>query len=735
MSPMSDQEPLLLYAPPGRQTPVRAVTGVGAKGEETLANSRFAIRTVQDLLQHYPRRHLDFSDTKAIRDTGLGEEVTIIGVVRKVIAPPPSRRKLPLKVLLSDGISTISLVFFNQPWRARQLPPGTRIAAKGKIASFRGTRQMNAPMVDVISEASEVVKIVPQYPATAEISTVWLRRIIRAALKAYRPVADPLPPALRRRRGLMERTEALSTYHFPPDMADKARARRRLVFDELFTLQTGLAYHKRRLEAQEVGIAHQVTGELVGPFLASLPFQPTTAQRRAMAEISKDLASSIPMHRLLQGEVGSGKTVVALAAALTAVQGGYQAAIMAPTEVLAGQHFLTVAGLLRPLEGAGDGQAEGPGQLDLFGASGGPGVVLLTGSLPAARRREALARIASGSAGIVVGTHALLEEGVHFANLGLAVIDEQHRFGVHQRMVLRDKKGGGVTPDLLIMTATPIPRTLALTLYGDLEVSELDELPKGRRPVQTRVVDESGREEAYQLVRREVAAGCQAFVITPLVSESDKLEVKSAEAEAQRLATEVFPDLRVDLLHGRMRPVAKEAVMARFRAGEVDVLISTTVVEVGVDVPNATVMLIEDAERFGLSQLHQLRGRIGRGGHASTCLLLTGRTDPAPGLDPAGEERAKGRLRLDAVAGTNDGFELAEKDLELRGSGTIMDERQAGFSDLRLTNLLRDREILAEARVEAFGLIDADPELTGHPSIRQEMEGRFADRLEWLFQS
>jgi ATP-dependent DNA helicase RecG len=528
----------------------------------------------------------------------------------------------------------------------------------------------------------------------------------------------------------MGRTEALSGYHFPGQMTERDEARRRLVFDELFTLQTGLAFHKRRIERQEVGIAHPLDGNLAGPFLNALPFRLTDAQRTAVAEIGQDLASTTPMHRLLQGEVGSGKTVVALYAALVAAQGGHQAAIMAPTEVLAGQHFLTIASLLAPLSGTGDGQASGPGQLDLFGASGGPGVVLLTGSLPAARRRAALARIADGSASIVVGTHALLEEGVNFKNLGLAVIDEQHRFGVHQRMVLRDKRAqDGITPDVLIMTATPIPRTLALTLYGDLDVSELDELPKGRRPVTTRVVDEDGREEAYDLVRSEVAAGHQAYVITPLVSESDKLEVKSAEAEAERLATKVFPDLRVDVLHGRMRPAAKDSVMQRFRSGEIDVLISTTVVEVGVDVPNATVMLIEDADRFGLSQLHQLRGRIGRGGYPSTCLLLSGV------MEQPEEERKKARARLEAVAATTDGFKLAEEDLKIRGSGTIMDERQAGFSDLRLTNLLKDREILAQARSEAFKLIDLDPDLRANPQVRLEMEGRFADRLEWLFQS
>ncbi|HEY8201790.1 MAG TPA: helicase-related protein, partial [Actinomycetota bacterium] len=370
-------------------------------------------------------------------------------------------------------------------------------------------------------------------------------------------------------------------------------------------------------------------------------------------------------------------------------------------------------------------------QLGLFtpAAGEGPQVVLLTGSVPAARRRAALAQIASGEAGIVVGTHALIQEGIEFHNLGLAVIDEQHRFGVRQRIMLREKARGGATPDVLIMTATPIPRTLALTLYGDLDVSVLGELPKGRQPVRTEVVvDDPGRAKAYDLVRREVRAGRQAYVITPLVDESDKLQVRSAEAEAERLATKVFPDLRVAKLHGKMRPKEKEAVMGRFRGGDVDVLISTTVVEVGVDVPNATVMLIEDADRFGLSQLHQLRGRIGRGSHPSTCLLFTSALEDA-------EERAMTRQRLEAVASTSDGFELAQKDLELRGTGTIMGERQAGFSDLRLTHLLRDIEVLTQARREAFALVDADPELSGHPLIRQEMEGRFADRLDWLFHS
>jgi ATP-dependent DNA helicase RecG len=749
---------LLLYAPPPAQEPVRFVKGVGERGQGLLEGSKFRIATVQDLLQHYPRRHLDFSETKAIREVRAGDEVTVIGEVRRAQAPPPGRGRLPLRVMVHDGTSQLTVVFFNQPWRARQLPVGTTVALKGKISVFRGVRQMSAPLVDVLRDAGEIMRIVPQYPATAEIQSNWLRKVVKAAIEAYSPLADPLPESVRARYGFLDRTEALRGYHFPAQMSEVWQARRRLVFDELFTLQTGLAYRKRRIERDTVGIAHEVPGELdaghlATRFLDSLPFRPTGAQLAAIAEIAGDMARSVPMNRLLQGEVGSGKTVVALWAALAAVHGGYQAAIMAPTEVLAAQHALTIRSLVESLapdrlDGAGGPdrsarpawperarlQAEGQGQLGLFGGHhdpcgpGVPEVVLLTGSIGAARRRAALERIASGQAGIVVGTHALIQEGIEFHNLGLAVVDEQHRFGVRQRIRLREKAVGGATPDVLIMTATPIPRTLALTLYGDLDVSVLDELPKGRQPVRTAVVDESGRAEAYELVRREVRAGRQAYVITPLVDESDKLAVRSAEAEAERLATQVFPDLTVAKLHGKMRPAQKEAVMEQFRKGEVDVLISTTVVEVGVDVSNATVMLIEDADRFGLSQLHQLRGRIGRGSHASTCLLFTSALEEA-------EDETMTRQRLEAVASTTDGFELAQKDLELRGTGTIMGERQAGFSDLRLTHLLRDIEVLKQARDEAFALVDADPDLSGHPLIRQEMEGRFADRLDWLFHS
>jgi ATP-dependent DNA helicase RecG len=718
------QQPLLLYAPPELRVPVTGVRAVSPRHARLLAESRFGIRSVQELLQHYPRRHLDFSDTKSIHRARVGDEITVIGEVRKVQTPPRSRPRIPVKVAVNDGTSHLWLVFFNQPWRARQLKVGTMIAAKGKISVFRGARQMSSPLVDVISDPGEAVKIVPLYPATAEVHTALLRRAIRSALDQFSPLVDPLPKSLLERYELIDRTRALAEYHFPSEMGQKFVARKRLVFDELFTLQLGLAFRKHRIEAETIGITHKVEAELAGKFVESLPFTLTGAQRRAMGELERDMGRSVPMHRLLQGEVGSGKTVVALYAALLGVQGGYQAAIMAPTEVLANQHYLTISKLLEPL--AGHPEFQGAGQLDLFGTSE---AVLLTGAVGAAARRKALAAIADGSAGIVVGTHALIQEGVEFANLGLVIVDEQHRFGVRQRVALKEKTAGARTPDVLIMTATPIPRTLSFTLYGDLDVSVLDELPRDRQPVSTLVLDEPRREEAYALVRTEVARGRQAYVITPLIEESDKLQVASAEAEAERLARDVFPDLRVGKLHGRMRPAVKESTMTKFREGEIDVLISTTVVEVGVDVPNATVMLIENADRFGLSQLHQLRGRIGRGQHPSTCVLLT------DALNGEEDEEGSPEARLRAVASTNDGFELASKDLELRGTGTILGERQSGISDLKLTHLLRDIAILTSARKEAFGMIEEDPDLSSYPQIRLEMEGRFADRLDWLLRS
>jgi len=532
--------------------------------------------------------------------------------------------------------------------------------------------------------------------------------------------------------GLGSEDEALRAIHFPDDPAALERARERLKFDELFTLELGVGFRKRRVEATQIGVAHSVDGDLAARFLGGLPFEPTGAQRRAMKEIEEDMASSKPMNRLLQGDVGSGKTVVALHAALVAIQSGHQATIMAPTEVLAGQHFRSISTLLGPVGGrdvlattAGD--RDQPSLLDPAEDGTEAGAVtfaMLTASVTGKDRQRVLAGVGDGSVDLVVGTHALVQEGVAFADLSLAVIDEQHRFGVHQRITLKEK---GAHPDVLIMTATPIPRTLALTYYGDLDVSTLDEMPPGRQPVETRVARTAAeRHAAERMVRDQVAAGRQAFVVCAAIDEGNRLEVRAAEKEAERLATQVFPDLRIALLHGRIRPAEKERVMESFRAGEADVLISTTVIEVGVDVPNATVMLVENAERFGLAQLHQLRGRIGRGAERSFCVLF----------DESGPDNAEAKARLEAMVRTTDGFVLADEDLRLRGEGTLFDIKQSGMPDLKLARLVDDVELVKRARARAFGLIADDPGLDRHPELLDLLRTTFkGDAIDWLFHS
>jgi ATP-dependent DNA helicase RecG len=547
------------------------------------------------------------------------------------------------------------------------------------------------------------------------MSATWLRTMLHKAFERVGHLDDPLPARVRAERNLIGRDLAYRLMHFPDAPEQVPDARRRLVFEELFTLEVGLALRKRHVEQDVRGIVHKPDHALLDRFANSLPFALTAAQQRAMAEIAADMAKPRPMHRLLQGEVGSGKTLVAVHAALVAVGSGTQAAIMAPTEVLAEQHARRIRQLVEPLD------------ID---------VALLTSAVPAAQRRDTVMRLASGEIGIACGTHALISEDVAFNRLGLAVIDEQHRFGLRQRIMLRSK---GEDPDVLIMTATPIPRTLALTLYGDLDVSVLDELPAGRQPIKTVVVggggaqrdpqrgarrsDERDRMRAYDIVRSEVARGRRAYVICALVDESDTLQATAAVAEAERLRTEVLPDLAVGLLHGQMRPAEKDRVMDAFRRGEIAVLISTTVVEVGVDVPEATVMLIENAERFGLSQLHQLRGRIGRGEHGSWCILFADtKTDDA-------------RARIEAIASITDGFALAEEDLRIRGEGTIFGTRQAGMPDLKLARLVEDFPVVVEAREAAFALVDADPKLASaeHAALREEVTRRFADVVDWLF--
>ncbi|HXF56797.1 MAG TPA: ATP-dependent DNA helicase RecG [Actinomycetota bacterium] len=719
--------------------------GVRTKGPpawRALADG-LGIRTVGDLLRHYPRRYIDRSATVPIRHLRIGQEATVIGRVVDVDVRRTRTTDRPLVVVkITDGTGYLELLFFNQPWAATSYRPGMEVAASGRVATYRRRLQLQNQEVEILRgvgvETVHVGRITPVHPATDGVSTRTIRELVYRALQRIPQLPDPLPPEVVRAEGLLSEDRAVRWIHFPEDPESLARALERLKFEELFTLELGVAYRKRRMERAETGVAHRVEGDLTRAFLEALPFEPTGAQRRAMKEVAEDMAQARPMNRLLQGDVGSGKTVVALYAALVAVQSGHQATVMAPTEVLATQHLRSVERFLAPVGGrdllAAPPRREPQGQLSILdpaGPDGGgrevggrPGLTyaLLTASVTGRDRQRVLEGIRRGEVDLVVGTHALLQEGVEFRDLSLAVVDEQHRFGVHQRVALKEK---GAHPDVLIMTATPIPRTLALTYYGDLEVSLLDEMPPGRQPVTTLVARTAReRQEAYELVRREVAQGRQAFVICAAIDETNRLEVRAAEKEAERLSTEVFPDLRLVLLHGRMRPAEKERAMEEFRAGRADVLISTTVVEVGVDVPNATVMLVENAERFGLAQLHQLRGRIGRGGHPAWCVLFD---ESAPGSEEA-------RARLAAMVRTTDGFELADEDLRLRGEGTLFDIRQSGMPDLRLARLAEDLELVRRARERAFAVVDADPTLEAHPELLRLLRRSFSgEAIEWLF--
>ncbi|HLA66867.1 MAG TPA: ATP-dependent DNA helicase RecG [Acidimicrobiia bacterium] len=679
--------------------PIEEVQGLSGKRGADLRKA--GITSVADLLLHAPRRYVDRSRTMPLAELPLGEEVTVIGTVEKVSLRRPRRNLTIVEAKVSDPSGVIAVVWFNQPFRERQLIEGSEVALSGKVERFRGKLQMSAPDIDVLDRPSESLttgRVMPVHPTIGGVAPGYVRRAVHNALGRARPISDPVPQELVDRLGLIGRDQAVADLHFPEEFDRIEPARDRLVFDEFFRLELALAARKHRQIAAAVGISHSRDGGLVDAFIEALPYTPTGAQMRAIGEVQTDMASPHPMHRLLQGEVGSGKTAVAMAALLTAVQGGHQGAVMAPTEVLAEQHYLG----LEPLA-----------------ALVGVRMALLTGS--SADRAGVLAAVADGTVDVVVGTHALIQEGVHFARLGVAVVDEQHRFGVHQRISLKEK-ASGPEPDLLIMTATPIPRTLAMTLYGDLDVTMLDEMPKGRIPVATRVVkpDVPSLEAAYRLVRSEVAAGRQAFVVCPLVEDSDKLEAASATAEYQRLQS-VFPDLRVGLLHGQMRSSDKESVMTAMRAGEIDLLVATTVIEVGIDLPNATVMIIEDADRFGLSQLHQLRGRVGRGSHESWCILIADPTTP------------EGEARLEAMASTNDGFRLAEEDLRIRGQGTVFGAKQAGLADLRMADVLRDVAVLITARREAFELVAGDPDLAGHPALAEEIRALLGEAAEWLF--
>ena len=695
---------------------VAVLRGVGDKRKAALAE--YGIATVLDLLTTYPYRWIDRTREGRVANLVEGEAS---GVVAEVIDSRLVRLRggrQMVRATVGDDTGRIGLTFFGQPWRERQLRPGVRAIFFGTPERFRGAMQMVNPTVDRVGDRTG--RIVPVYrqSESAGVSTWELASLVDGALArcAPRGLTDPVPAEVLARLGLVDRGTALHHVHFPESIAAKEEARRRLAFDELLRVQLVLVGRRRAWARERKGIAHVVAGELQRRFEAALPFPLTRAQRRTIGEIDADLAAPAPMHRLLQGDVGSGKTVVAVSAMLAAVQGGHQGALMAPTEVLAEQHAAGVRALLAGLAVSDGGS--------LFGDRA-VRVELLTGRVTGERRREVLRGLAEGSVDVVIGTHALIQEGVEFGSLGVVVIDEQHRFGVEQRAALRVKGAGDAAPDVLVMTATPIPRTAAMTVYGDLEVSVLDELPPGRTPIATARVAgaaDGSALAAMWAVRETVAAGQQAYVVCPTIEESETLEVASAEETQRELEAGALAGLRLGLLHGRMSAQEKEEVMARFRAGDTDVLVATTVIEVGVDVPNATCMVVLDADRFGIAQLHQLRGRVGRGTIASRCWLVTPEEGPSP--------------RVEALVGSTDGFHLAEVDLELRGEGTLMNVAQKGASDLRIASLRRDLDLVLRAREVATAIVDADPTLAQHAGLRDEIALLLTPAdAEYLFKS
>jgi ATP-dependent DNA helicase RecG len=695
--------------------------GVGEKKRQALADA--GIDTVLDLLTHYPRRYIDRTAQAPIAKMVEGQEATIVAVVKKVNARRTRNGRSLVDIDVFDGSSYLRCSFFNQPWRAKQLLTGAEVVIFGKLERYQGTRQMVNPVVDMVGNRTG--RIVPVYPQSdkAGVNTWELAGWVDEALErleAMGNLVDPLPAKWRDEIDLVGRTWAMAQIHHPESMGAAQAARKRLAFDELLRLQIILVMRKRAVERDATGIRHRLDGDHVARFLNGLPFPLTGAQQRAIAEIQADLGGPHPMHRLLQGDVGAGKTVVAVATLLTAVQGGYQGALMAPTEVLAEQHFFGISALLADLRVGDDSRLGGERPL---------AVALLTHRTAAAARARLHAGLADGSVDILIGTHALLTEKVAFHSLGAVVIDEQHRFGVEQRAALRQKGDSGAVPDVLVMTATPIPRTAAMTVYGDLDTTVLGELPPGRTPVAT-VWARGPIEEAaaWERVRAAVAARQQAFVVCPLVEESERVQARSATEELERLRLAELAGLRLGLLHGQLAARDKEAVMAEFRGGAIDVLVATTVIEVGVDVANARVMVIEDADRFGMAQLHQLRGRVGRGQIPSWCYLLGG------GATPESEER------LLAVARSTDGFELAEVDLQLRGEGTILGTRQKGATDLKLASLRRDKDLVEAARVVAFDIVDgseaAGGGLAGHPDLAEEIRALVDDEdRSFLFKS
>ncbi|HMK75182.1 MAG TPA: ATP-dependent DNA helicase RecG [Thermodesulfobacteriota bacterium] len=691
-------------------TPIQYVKGVGPRLAKLFEKK--GILTVEDALYFLPRCYEDRSNLKKIselkagrKETGLGE-VLLSGVVFY-----QSKKKRVFEIVVGDGSGTITLKWFhgNERYLRERFKKGRQLIFSGEVRWFNYQKEIHHPDVEIVDGDVEkdylnFKRIVPIYSETEGLYQRTLRRLIKAILDGYADeLSSPIPPEIVERQDLVDFSQAFRRVHFPTEgepiealNLQRSDAHRRIIFDEFFFLELGMALKKRGV-ALATGLSFKTDGVLVQNLLNLLSFKLTSAQERALAEIKEDLERPHPMNRLIQGDVGSGKTVVALLTCLEVIECGYQAAIMAPTEVLAEQHFLNLHRWVEPL---------------------GVKVALLTSSVKGSEKEDLYRRIRNGDIQLVIGTHAVIQEAVEFRRLGLAVIDEQHKFGVVQRGLLK-KKGGN--PDVLVMTATPIPRTLAMTIYGDLDVSLIDEMPPGRVPVETKVFPESARAKVYRIVEEEAKKGRQAFIVYPLVEESEKLDLRDATRMAEHLQKEVFPEFRIGLLHGRMKSDEKEAIMMEVKEGRIQILVATTVIEVGIDIPNASVMVVEHAERFGLSQLHQLRGRIGRGRYPSKCILLA---------QYRSSEEA--RVRLRAMEKTTDGFKIAEEDLTLRGPGEFFGIRQSGLPDFRVAHIIRDTPILIEARKEAFRLIQEDPELVhpSHAGVRDILIKRWKGRME-----
>jgi len=691
-------------------TPIQYVKGVGPRLAKLFEKK--GIRTVEDALYFLPRCYEDRRTLKKISELKAGQKETGFGdILLSGVAFYQNKRKRVFETVVGDGSGVITLKWFhgNERYLRERFKKGRKMIFSGEVRYFNLQKEIHHPDVEIVEGDIEgdylnFKRIVPIYSETEGLHQRTLRRLLKAILEGYSDeLSSPIPQEILHRQNLIDFSEAFGRAHFPPDEEplellnlQRSEGHRRIIFDEFFFLELGMAL-KRRGMALEPGISFQTKGVLAQRLLDLLSFQLTRAQQRVWDEIRGDLGRAHPMNRLIQGDVGSGKTVVALLACLYVIECGYQAAIMAPTEVLAEQHYLNLHRWVEPL---------------------GVQVALLTSSIKGSEKEDLYQRIKKGEVQLVIGTHAVIQEAVEFHQLGLAIIDEQHKFGVVQRGLLKKK---GENPDVLVMTATPIPRTLAMTIYGDLDVSLIDEMPPGRMPVETRVYPEPARARVYRILEEEVRKGRQVFIVYPLVEESEKLQLRDATRMAEQLQKEVFPEFRIGLLHGRMKSEEKEAIMMEFKGGKIQILVATTVIEVGIDIPNASVMVVEHAERFGLSQLHQLRGRIGRGRYPSKCILLA---------QYRSSEEAKVRLR--AMERTTDGFQIAEEDLGLRGPGEFFGTRQSGLPDFRVAHILRDAPILVEARKEAFRLVEEDPALMqpSHSALKNVLVRRWKGRLE-----